>query len=70
MDVLKNKKFHSFDYLCRFTSVPYYYHTQDGQEIFGLSANMKRDLPWVAHKVKPEDTLDALALNYYNNPTY
>jgi nucleoid-associated protein YgaU len=25
---------------------------------------------WVAHKVKPTDTLDALALSYYNNPTY
>jgi hypothetical protein len=24
----------------------------------------------VSHTVKPEDTLDSLALTYYNNPTY
>jgi nucleoid-associated protein YgaU len=24
----------------------------------------------VSHEVKPEDTLDSLALTYYNNPTY
>ena len=69
MDKLKDKKYESFDYTCRYTGVPYYYNVADGKEIFGLTSNMIKDLPWVAHKVKDEDTLDSLALNYYNNPT-
>lgn len=69
MDKLKDKKYESFDYTCRYTGVPYYYNAEDGKEIFGLTSNMIKDLPWVAHKVKEEDTLDSLALNYYNDPT-
>lgn len=69
MDKLKNKKYNQYDYTCRYTGVPYYYNIEDKKEIYGLSSNMIKDLPWVAHKVKQEDTLDSLALNYYNDPT-
>jgi nucleoid-associated protein YgaU len=31
---------------------------------------MLKNVPWVAHKVVSTDTLDKLALTYYNNPTY
>ena len=71
MDVLKDKQYGVFDYNpCRYTGVPYYYNTQDEKYIYGLGSNMKKDLPWVAHKVKQEDSLDSIALTYYNNPTY
>lgn len=70
MDDLKNKKYATFEYTSRYTGIPYYYNKRDGREIFGLSKNMYKDVPWVAHKVKPTDTLDSLALKYYNNPTY
>lgn len=69
MDKLKNKTFQQYDYTCRYTGVPYYYNTEDQKYIYGLSSNMIKDISWVAHKVKQEDTLDSLALNYYNNPT-
>ena len=71
MDVLKNKIYASYDYIARYSGIPYYYHTIDDREIFGLSKNMlKKNVSWVAHTVQPEDTLDKLALSYYNNPTY
>lgn len=70
MDDLKNKKYATFEYTSRYTGIPYYFNKRDGREIFGLSKNMYKDVPWVAHKVKPTDTLDSLALKYYNNPTY
>lgn len=70
MDELSNKRFFNADYLCRYTGVPYYYNNKDGKDVFGMSQNLLPDLAWVAHQVKPEDTLDSLALNYYNNPTY
>ncbi len=70
MDSLKNKKYASFDYISRYASTPYYYHTVDKKEVFGIGKNMQKNVPWVAHKVVSTDTLDKLALTYYNNPTY
>ena len=31
---------------------------------------MNKNITWVAHQVISTDTLDKLALTYYNNPTY
>lgn len=69
MDILKNKQYAKYDYNCRYTGVPYYFNTIDKREIYGLSTNIKKDTAWVAHKVSQKDTLDTLALNYYNNPS-
>ena len=70
MDALKNKKYASFDYISRYAATPYYYHTVDQKEIYGVGKNMLKNVAWVAHKVTSNDTLDKLALTYYNNPTY
>jgi hypothetical protein len=70
MDSLKNKQYATFDYVSRYAGVPYYYHTIDNKEIFGLGKNMDKNISWVAHQVVSTDTLDKLALTYYNNPTY
>ncbi|MBO7078478.1 MAG: hypothetical protein J6W64_01550 [Bacilli bacterium] len=43
MDVLKNKQFKSFDYICRYTDIPFYYNTKDGRYVYGLGSNMKKD---------------------------
>ncbi len=69
MDTLKNKRYASYDYLSRYTTVPYYFDTLNKKDIYGIGANLKKDTAWVAHKVKQEDTLDSLALKYYANPT-
>jgi len=70
MDTIKNKRYAKYDYTSRYTGIPYYYHTKDKKDFYGLSKNMLKDTAWVAHKVKQDDTLDKLALSYYNNPTY
>ena len=70
MDSLKDKKYASVDYISRYASVPYFYHTIDQLEVPGIGKNMRKDVTWVAHKVTSTDTLDKLALTYYNNPTY
>lgn len=70
MDTLKNKTYGTFDYLTRYAGVPNYYYTLDERDYVGIGTPMSKDTPWVAHKVKLEDTLDSLALEYYNNPTY
>ena len=70
MDILKNKKFAQFGYTSRYTGVPYYYDTIREKEIYGIGNPMTKNISWVAHKVSQEDTLDSLALKYYNNPTF
>lgn len=70
MDSLKDKKYTSFDYISRYAGTPYYYHKVDQREVYGLGKNLLKSTTWVAHKVVSTDTLDKLALKYYNNPSY
>ena len=70
MDTLTNKTFANFDYLSRYTNIPYYYDSLTNKEVFGIGTNLKTNAEFVTHKVKSNDTLNSLALKYYNNPTF
>jgi nucleoid-associated protein YgaU len=70
MDTLKNKNYESYDYLSRYTHVPYYFDTLKQREVYGIGSNLLKDSAYVSHKVVPGDTLHNLSLRYYNNPTY
>ena len=70
MDTLKNKTYVDFDYLSRYTDVPYYYDTLENREVFGIGTNLRNDTEYVTHIVKSNDTLNSLSLKYYNNPTF
>ena len=70
MDTLKNKLYASYDYLSRYTTVPYYYDTIQDREIYGIGTNVYTDTEYVTHQVRSNDTLNSLALKYYNNPTF
>jgi hypothetical protein len=70
MNTLKNKTYTTFDYLSRYTSVPYYFDTLSNKEVYGIGTNLKNNTEFVTHKIKSNDTLNSLALKYYNNPTF
>lgn len=70
MDTLKNKNYESYDYLSRYTQVPYYFDTLKQREVYGIGSNLLKSSPYVSHKLDAEDTLHSLSLRYYNNPTY
>ncbi|MGM9544281.1 MAG: LysM peptidoglycan-binding domain-containing protein [Romboutsia timonensis] len=70
MDVLKNKSYKTYDYFCRYSSFPYYFNTEDNKYVYGTTAQLSTDTPYVMHIVKKGETLDSLALDAYNNPTY
>ena len=70
MDTLKNKNYANFDYLSRYTNTPYYYDTLQDRQIYGIGTNLKNNSEYVTHKVQSNDTLNSLALKYYNNPTF
>ena len=70
MDKLTKKVYLSYNYTCRYTGVPSYYDTEKQRDVYGIGEQMLKNIAYVSHKVVPEDTLDSLALNYYNNPSY
>lgn len=70
MDTLKNKMYESFNYLSRYTNVPYYYDTLQNKNVYGIGTNLKTNTEFVTHEIRSNDTLNSLALKYYNNPTF
>lgn len=70
MDTLKNKSYAEFDYLSRYINTPYYFDTLTNKEVFGIGTNMINTTEYYSHRVSNNDTLDNLALRYYNNPTF
>lgn len=71
MDVLEKKNYRTYDRVSRYAPFPYYYNRIDKKYIYGITAQLKtEDTTYVSHKVVEGDTLDTLALHYYNSPTY
>lgn len=70
MDNLINKRYKSYDYTCRYATVPYFYDTFYKKDIYGIGTNVYKTAKWLSHRVDSADTLDSLALKYYNNPAY
>ena len=71
MNVLENKYYKDYTRISRYSIFPYYYNRIDEKYIYGITAQLKtKDVMMVNHKVKEGDTLDSLALYYYNSPTY
>lgn len=69
MSVLTGKSYKEYKKLSRYSSFPYYYHNVDNKYIYGKTAYLRDDTTYFIHIVSKGDTLDSLALTYYNNPT-
>ena len=70
MEILDSKKYKDYDRVSRYSAFPYYHNRLDDKYIYGITAQLSQKTKCVSHKVVSGDTLDNLALYYYNNPTY
>lgn len=70
MDTLTNKRYLQYDYRCRYSDTPVYFDHNKNRDVSGIGLAFIKDIPYVSHRVVSSDTLDNLALKYYNNPTY
>lgn len=71
MQVLINKEYKEYDKVSRYQVFPTYFNRVDEKYLYGITSHLiTEDTKFISHKVKPNDTLDSLALYYYNNPTY
>lgn len=69
MDVLKDKRLKSYDKLSRYSTFPYYYHIIDEKYIYGTTNHLKSNTSYQNYTIKRGDSLDKLALMFWNNPT-
>ena len=69
MEVLKNKSYKQYDKISRYSPFPYYYHTKDDKYVYGKTSYLRDDTLYTTYTIKRGDTLDGLALEFYNNPT-
>lgn len=69
MEILTNKTYRQYDKISRYSPFPYYYHRIDDKYIYGKVAYLRDDTLYTNYTVKRNDTLDGLALEFYNNPT-
>lgn len=70
MNVLKDKQTRTYPSLNRYSEVPFYYNTLDNKYVCGLVKQLSNDTEYSLHTLKPNDTLDSLALYYYGRPDY
>lgn len=71
MDILGSKNYKSPDgYISRYAPFPYYYNKEDNKYMYGLTAWIKHNVPYVKVKVNQDTTLDGLANKYYGRPDY
>lgn len=65
------KRYKDYDRLSRYSVFPIYYNTDDNRYFYGITAQLKHgNTSYMSHKVVVGDTLDSLALYYYNNSLY
>ena len=70
-EVLTEKRYKDYQRISRYSPFPYYYNSKDNKYVYGITAQLQtNDTPFVTHTVEQGDTLDSIALYYYNNPTY
>lgn len=69
MDILTNKQYKNYDKLSRYSSFPFYFHKNLNKYVYGKTAYLNDQTVYTTHIIKRGDTLDSLALQYYNNPT-
>lgn len=70
MDILKDKQLRAYDRLSRYANFPFYYNTLDNKYIYGTTNYLKNNTPYKMYKIQKNDTLDSIAFQNYNDPTY
>ena len=69
-DKLIDETYKEYDRFSRYQTTPCFYNTSTQQNQCGVSNWLKNDTTYSLHFVKKDETIDMIALYYYNNPTY
>lgn len=62
------KNFKNYDYISRYESFPYFYDEENNRYYYGLQSNLENEnIVYAAYTVKPGDSYDSIALDYYGS---
>lgn len=68
--VTKDIERKKYSYISRYSNINTVYNTIDKKRYYETSKSLSKDLTsYLLHTVNQNDTLDTIALQYYNNPT-
>ena len=70
MDILTNKTAKTSNYYSRYNGINMFYNKHDMKYQLALKSWLKQDFQYTKYVVQENDTLDYIALKFYNNPTY
>lgn len=70
MDILTNQTVKTSNHYSRYNGLNMYYNKHDNRYQLALKTWLKMDFDYIKYTVKEGDTLDYIALKFYNNPTY
>ena len=71
MSVIRDSALKNYNHLSRYSTIPTYYNPVDRARYHGTALQLSRNFTsfWT-YVVKIGDTLDSIALRYYNTPLY
>ena len=69
-EILQDKTYIDYNYICRYAGFPYWYHADDKKCIYGITSQLSKDISYLIHTVEKNDTFDSISLYYYNSPLY
>ena len=70
MDVLKDRQTRDYNYTSRYAQFPIYYNTLDEKYMYGLTSQLRTNIPYVECQIHQGDNLDNLSEYYYGRPEY
>lgn len=70
MEVLSQKKYKAYDYVSRYSAFPIYYNNEDEKWESAIPTYLKDNTPYQMYSTGVNESYDAIALKFYNNPTY
>lgn len=71
MAVVKDESLRTYSYLSRYASIPTYYNSDDKKRYYGTAKQLSKNInAYKVHTIQVNESLDSIALKYYNNPLY
>ena len=71
MTVIRDSGLKEYSYLSRYASIPTFYNSIDRKRYYGTVKQLElNSTTYIEHEVKEHETLDMIALQYFNTPLY
>lgn len=64
------KQYKTYTHTSRYESFPYYYDDINNRYYYGLTSTLSPEISYALYEVKPGDSYDSIASDYYGSALY